>query len=122
MLLLIRTPALLGPGRLALWLSAFVVFGVGFWQTSRAAGAGQLDRTTMGWLGIQTVAALAMLEIICTGFESVLLVVVAAQLGLLFRFRAGLGWIVLQTMLIGWFSLNHWTASIALGWTEQGGR
>lgn len=117
MLLLIRTPAVVGPGRLALWFGAFVIFGVGFWQTSRVASTEQLNRPTLGWLGIQTAAALAMLEIICTGFESVLLVVVAAQLGLLFGFRSGLVWVVLQTVLIGWFSMNHWTAYNAFRWT-----
>lgn len=117
MLLLLQTPALLGPVRLLLWFGSFLIFGLGFWHTSRVAGAARLERSTVVWLGLQAATALGMFEMICTGFESVLLVVVAAQLGLLFPSRPGLVWIVIQTALIGWFSTNHWATYNAFRWT-----
>lgn len=117
MLLLLQTPAPLAPLRLLLWFGSFLVFGLGFWQTSRAAGEAWSDRSTVVWLGLQAAAALSMLEMICTGFESVLLVIVAAQLGLFLPSRSGFVWIVVQTVLIGWFSTNHWAPYNAFRWT-----
>jgi signal transduction histidine kinase len=117
MLLLLQTPAPLGPVRLLLWFGSFLVFGLGFWHTSRVAGAARRDRSTAVWLGLQAATALGMFEMICTGFESVLLVVVAAQLGLLLPARHGLVWIIIQTALLGWFSTHHWAASNAFRWT-----
>jgi signal transduction histidine kinase len=116
MLLLLHTPAPLGPVRLGLWFGAFLVFGRGFWHTSRVAGEARIDHAMTVWLGVQTATALGMFAMICTGFESVLLVVVAAQLGLLLPSRPGLAWIVIQTALIGGFSTPRWATYNAFRW------
>ncbi len=52
-LLLLQTPAPLDPIRLWLWFGAFLIFGLGFWHTSRVAGAARRDRSTAVWLGLQ---------------------------------------------------------------------
>jgi len=87
------------PYRLGLWGIAFVAFGAGF-----------LARI----LSIQTAAVIAMVGILCNGFEGTLLVLIAMQLGSVMSRRAGVWWIVVQTALFFAAVSFHWSPRPAL--------
>lgn len=99
------------------WLVGFAFFGIGFWRVSGAIAFSPDDRPSFAWLGVQTVAALSMLLVACTGFESLLVVLVAAQLGLILPRGPALAWLVCQTIVLGALSLDHFAAPAALRWT-----
>ncbi len=86
----------LSPAKFAIWTGAAVAFGVAFWVTSGKAGTEQPGWTSVLLLAVQSVAALVMYEIVCTGLETMLLVVVAAQLGLFVRLPVGALWVCVR--------------------------
>ncbi len=105
------------PGdRFALWLGAALVFGAAFWRTSGWAGLDRPPRAAPYLLAAQSLAALVMFAVVCTGFETMLLVVVAAQLGLFVRLPLGLLWVALQTALLIWLGVGHFGPSGTVTW------
>jgi len=103
-------------GKFALWAGAAVAFGVAFWVTSGRAGTESPGATAVVLLAIQSVAALVMYEIVCTGLETMLLAVVAAQLGLFVRLPIGAPWVAIQTCLLAWLGVGHWGLVMSVGW------
>ncbi len=106
----------LSPARFAIWAGAAVAFGVAFWATSGKAGTERPGWTSVVLLAVQSVAALVMYEIVCTGLETMLLVVVAAQLGLFVRLPVGALWVLSQTCLLAWLGVAHWGLVRGVGW------
>jgi hypothetical protein len=64
----------LGLHGLLIWAGAFAVFGAAFWRASSDPGSERGDARTVGLLVIESLAALTMFAMLCTGFETVLLV------------------------------------------------
>jgi signal transduction histidine kinase len=106
----------LSPAKFAIWAGAALAFGAAFWVTSGDAGAERPRRSSVVLLAVQSVAALAMYELVCTGLETMLLVVVAAQLGLFVRLLIGAPWVLLQTCLLAWLGVAHWGVFRSVGW------
>lgn len=67
-------------------------------------------------LAIQSVAALTMFQIACTGFESALLVLVAAVVGLVLPLRVAIPWLAAQTIAMGYLGTYHWTVEKSVWW------
>ncbi len=103
-------------GKFSLWLGAAAVYGAAFWLSSEVAGRERPPRVASYLLMAQSVAALAMFGLVCTGLETTLLVVVAVQLGLFVRLPVGLLWVALQTALLGGLGIGHWGLSRSLFW------
>jgi signal transduction histidine kinase len=109
-----ENPKQISHAGLAVWVGAFVVFGVTFFRATRADAPE--GREASRALAIQTCAALGMNTMLCTGFEAALVIVVAVQLGLLLPLSSGLPWVVVQSVLLftlatlhmGWPSGGHW--------------
>lgn len=106
----------LSAGKFAIWAVAAVVFAVAFWKTTALAGRELPPRIAPYLLLVQSVAALAMFALVCTGLETMLLVVVAAQLGLFVRLPLGLLWVAVQTALLVWLGIGHQGLAWSLGW------
>lgn len=106
----------LSPAKFAVWAAAATAFGAGFWRTSGLAGRADVPRSAPYLLMAQSIAALAMFALVCTGLETMLLVVVAAQLGLFVRLPIGLLWVALQTGLLAWLGIGHHGPFWSLGW------
>ncbi|MDA2927511.1 histidine kinase [Acidobacteria bacterium AH-259-G07] len=106
----------LSAGEFAVWLGAAVVFLVSFWLASDLIGSDRHRNRSRILLLVQTVAALSMFHLVCTGLETTLLVVVAAQLGLFVPLPVGLGWVFMQTLALGWLATVHWGSGFALAW------
>ncbi len=106
----------LSPGKFALWLSAAVAFAATFWVTSADAGREHPRPWARPLLLLQSVTGLAMFDLVCTGLETMLLVVVAAQLGLFVRLPAGLAWVGIQTLGLTVLGVRHWGMPWTLGW------
>ena len=87
------------PERMALWAVAFAAFGAGFaWNA----------------LAVESAAVIAMVAILCNGFEGALLVLIAMQLGGTMSRRAGLAWVLVQTALFFAAISFHWSVRPAL--------
>jgi signal transduction histidine kinase len=102
---LARDGIFISPGGLAVWIGAFAVFGVAFFCSSRPETAEA--QVPVRLLAVQTIAALVMNVVLCTGFEVALLVVVAVQLGLMLPIRFGLPWIAAQSVLLAILAHHH---------------
>ncbi|RMH22330.1 MAG: sensor histidine kinase [Acidobacteria bacterium] len=114
------TALALAPARFAVWAGAAVLFAVAFWLTTGAISDGTDGRVRRRFpllLLVQSAAALAMFHFVCTGLETMLLVVVAAQLGLFVRLPFGFLWVLAQTAVLGWLGIYHWGLVPSLGWT-----
>src|SRR5262245_21957873 len=85
-----------GAFAIAAWIGAFGVFGFTFFRATRKDTSG--DRTIVRLIAVQTVTALAMNIVLCTGFEAALLVVVSVQLGLTLSLVPGVVWLVVQSL------------------------
>jgi len=85
------------------WAIAFVLFGIAF--ALRPSGATLL---------IETGSVIAMVLLLCNGFEGTLLVLVAMQLGGLMSRRASITWIVVQNILLFTAIGIHWTPRSAM--------
>lgn len=107
----------LSPGRFAFWFGAAMVYAVAFWQAARAVGNERLLGRSRWLVGVQAVAALAMFNLVCTGFESTQLVLVAAQVGLFLPLPVGIVWVLAQTCLQSGIAILHWPTDMAVGLT-----
>ncbi|WP_338865355.1 sensor histidine kinase [Myxococcus stipitatus] len=90
---ILRNPSLLASLRELVWFIAFVSFGVAYWRSARARGEGDLL-----WLGVQSVAALAVIGTGGTGVEGALLAIVAAQVAESMPQRMATAWVVAQSV------------------------
>jgi signal transduction histidine kinase len=103
------------------WLSAFGVFGWGFLRATSADPPASMVRI----LGVQTLAALTMNTLLCTGFEVALLVVVAVELGWTLSLRSAVVWLFTQTAFAAGLAVFHmgiyrggwWSAAFAFAST-----
>ncbi|HEX3581485.1 MAG TPA: sensor histidine kinase [Thermoanaerobaculia bacterium] len=89
--------------RMLAWLSAYGVFGA-LYRFGRGTAPLVLESATV----------VTMVLTRCNGFEGTLLVLVAMQLGAYLSTRAGLAWIVAQTVLLGGSIALHWSLRPAL--------
>jgi len=104
-------PASLGEPRYWLWLTWFFIFGVAFAMTAwRTTPAGPRWRQLVS-LAIQTMSALAMIQLVCSGQEGALLVIVAAQLGWVLPLGRALAWVAAQALIM--------CAILALSWPND---
>lgn len=111
---LARTPAFLTEPRYWLWLACFVVFGAAFALTGWRASAAGARRRQVVSLFIQTAAALAMIQLVCSGQEGALLVIVAAQLGWLLPLGRALAWVAVQALLMCTILAVAWPTHVTL--------
>jgi len=95
------------PMRMAGWAVAFAAFGAGLLMNTS-------PRTAAPYLVLQTASVLVMVLLLCNGFEGALLVIVAMQLGGVMERRAGIAWIVAQTVLLFGAIAIHWSPHPAL--------
>jgi signal transduction histidine kinase len=79
------------------WLASFMAFGVFFWLSTRDWCRGSCE---LALVALQSIAALAGVAFQPEGFQPVLLVIVAVQLGEI-PIGAALAWIVAQSALLG---------------------
>ena len=100
----------------AFWLGAALVFLLAFWLTSAAVGNERYQYRSRYLLVVQTAAALSMFHLVCTGLETTLLAVVAAQLGLFFPLVVGLIWIPAQTAMLVILAWAHGGGGVGLAW------
>jgi signal transduction histidine kinase len=66
-------------------------------------------------LAIQSITALIMISLVCTGHEGTLLVLVAAQLGWFMPLRHALFWVAAQAVLMGAILAVSWPLRTILG-------
>ena len=100
-------PMRLAPRDLFLWAGAWLIFILSFWLSSGGVGEQRHQDRNRVLLLVETAAALFMFHLVCTGLETTLLAVVAAQLGVYFRLRAGLLWLFAQTVALFWLRAEH---------------
>ncbi len=109
-----RNPALLDEPRYWLWLTWFFVFGVAFAMTAwRTTPVGPRWRQLVS-LAIQTLSALAMIELVCSGHEGALLVIVAAQLGWVLPLGRALAWVAAQALIMCAILVWSWPNDVTL--------
>lgn len=100
------------PERFAGWLPAWLLFAAAFWMS---AGGRELPRRTeLALLAFQVACVLAVVLLLCDGFEGTLLVLVAMQLAARVPRRMGLAWIAVQSTLLTAAITFHWSARPAL--------
>jgi signal transduction histidine kinase len=97
--------------RFPVWLLAWLLFGLAFGIVWRRA---KLDLVAAAGLVVQGCAVVLMVGLLCNGFEGMLLVLVAAQIGGLVGTGAGIGWIVIQTAAVASAIAFHWSPGAAL--------
>ncbi len=85
-----------------LWLSFFIAFGITFVATPWKSASAQPHSLAVVLVGVQTVLAMVMIRLVCSGFEGALLVLVSLQLGWMLTVPVALAWLVLQSLLMGW--------------------
>src|SRR5262245_48832504 len=103
-----------GIASIVFWVGAFGVFGLTFFRATRSNGGEA--KALLRMLAVQTVAALAMNVVLCTGFEAALLVVVSVQLGLTLSLVPGLVWLVAQTLGLFALATYHMGADRSVRW------
>ena len=103
-----------GVASIAAWVAAFAVFGITFFRATREDGHDPERMTRM--LAVQTLAALAMNVVLCTGFEAALLIVVAVQLGLALPIARALGWLAAQTVGLFLLASYHMGSARSVVW------
>ena len=106
----------LAPTSLGLWAAGWILFIVCFWATSSGVSDEDRKHQSRFFLVLQALAALWMFHYVCTGLETTLLAVVAAQLGVHVRLPVGLLWLGSQTLGLGLLGLFHWSPLTSLGW------
>src|SRR5713101_6863111 len=72
-------------GELTLWLACYLGFAVAFWLTTRPTLDGVTGPGRVLGLLVQSACALALVRITSSGYEGVLLTVVAGQAALILR-------------------------------------
>jgi signal transduction histidine kinase len=100
------------PGRFAGWLAAYLLFAAAFWIT---ASGGKLTRSAeLGLLAFQTACVIAIVLLLCNGFEGTLLVLIAMQLAARVSRRTGFAWIAVQSVLLAVAIGIHWSPRPAI--------
>ncbi|MGZ6125642.1 MAG: sensor histidine kinase, partial [Myxococcales bacterium] len=94
------------PWRLLAWAGAYLCFAAGL--------ALALRTRRLFWAAGQAAAVIALVLILCDGFEGALLVLVALQLGGRISRRAGMGAIALQSAALFAAIAVHWNRTAAL--------
>ncbi|HEY0511630.1 MAG TPA: histidine kinase [Thermoanaerobaculia bacterium] len=105
------------PGAVPGWLAAWLLFAAALWMTT--AGRERDRRLDFSWLNtallaLQTACVIALVLLLCDGFEGTLLVLVAMQLAPRVSRRTGLAWIAAQSLLLGAAITIHWSLRPAL--------
>src|SRR5450755_498630 len=100
--------------RFPAWLGAWLVFGAASLLVSRGEKPSRLDAAAVAGLVLQGAAVVVMVGLLCNGYEGLLLVFVAAELGRLAGLRVGVTWLVLQTLAAGMAIALHWSLGPAL--------
>jgi signal transduction histidine kinase len=93
------------------WALAWLLFGFTLAITSRRR---RLDAPMAAGLALQGACVVAMVSLLCNGFEGMLLVVVAAQLGLVAPLGSGFLWLFSQTLAVTLGIAFHWSTRPAL--------
>lgn len=108
--LMVALPAVLQPSnsqrRLIEWAIAYALFGLLFVAETR--------RPSLVLLALQAASIVAIVLIMCDGFEGTLMVLIAMRLGTRLTVRSGMAWIVMQTLLLAAAIGIHWTPRSAL--------
>ena len=100
------------PGRFEGWLAAWLLFAAVFWITAR--GGKLTRRAELGLLAFQTACVIALVLLLCDGFEGTLLVLIAMQLASRVSRRAGFAWIAVQSVLLAVAIAVHWSPRPAI--------
>jgi signal transduction histidine kinase len=86
------------------WAAAFVVFGIAFFRATRS----DIDeKRVIRLVALQTICALVMNVLLCTGFEAALLVVVTVQTALVLPPIRGLVWVAAQSVGVFVLAAHH---------------
>ena len=101
----------LDPRRYAAWLAVAVLFAAAFTGATRKA---QPKLRAIPLMAVQTGCVVAMVLLLCDGFEGALLVLVALQLGGHASRRFGVAWVIVQTALLTVAIAVHWSLRPAL--------
>jgi len=105
----LQLSAIQRPGAFAGWLAAWLLFAAAFWMTGGAGGRALTRREEVLLLAFQAACVLALVLLLCDGFEGTLLVLVAMQLAARVPRRTGLAWIAVQSVLLAVAIGIHWT-------------
>jgi signal transduction histidine kinase len=97
--------------RFPVWVIAWLAGGAAMVVTARRA---QLDAVARAGLVLQGAAIAVMVGLLCNGFEGLLLVFAAAQLGKIARLRIGVVWLVAHTLVVAVVLGVHWTPHAAV--------
>lgn len=100
-----------GSPRFPVWLVAWVSFSVAFAAVSRARLSPSAQWAA---LGVESASVVAMVGLLCNGYEGTLLVLVAAQIALRTAGRVGGLWIAAQSAALAIAIALHWTPRSAL--------
>jgi len=105
------------PRDFALWLFAFAVFGPALWFSSRLE-SGREGKIRLLALLLESMAALAMIDLLPGYFLGFLLVIVSWQLALFFSVPTATAWGVLQTAALLYIYAP--TCDFGWGWAATG--
>lgn len=97
--------------RLPVWLVAWLACGAAMLVTAQRA---RLDAVTAAALVVHGAAVAVMVGLLCNGFEGLLLVFAALQLGRLSALRLGASWLVGHTLVVGAAIAFHWSPRAAI--------
>jgi signal transduction histidine kinase len=97
--------------RLPAWIVAWLTCGAALIV---AVLRDRLDRVMVVALAVHGAAVVAMVGLLCNGFEGMLLVLIAAQLGRVTGLGAGVPWLVVQTLAVATAIALHWTPRSAI--------
>jgi signal transduction histidine kinase len=97
--------------RFPIWALVWLVCGAAMVVASRRA---RMDAAAVVALAVQGAAVAVMVGLLCNGFEGMLLVFAAAQLGRLAGLRVGLAWLVVHTLAVAGALAAHWTPRAAV--------
>jgi signal transduction histidine kinase len=100
------------PGTFPMWLAAWLLFAAALWATT--TGGERSRRLDLALLGWQAACVMALVLLLCDGFEGTLLALVAMQLAQRVSRRTGLVWIAVQSLLLGGAITLHWSLRPAL--------
>ncbi len=96
-------------GGIFLWIVPYVAFLLAFLLSTEVAATAHSRRYRIAGLVAQTVSALLLVRCVSSGFEGLLLTVVAGQLPMILGGRLPLFWVSGQTLALG--ALMLWTGS-----------
>ena len=97
--------------RFSAWAAAWLACGAAIVISSRRS---RLDAVAGVALGLAGAAVAVMVALLCNGFEGMLLVFLAAQLGRMTGLRRALGWMGAQTLGVSTALAVHWSPRAAV--------